>query len=753
MSHSLPLRRASSGGGSSIVVPLAVGLGVGVPCAAVLALLVWLYFRHRRVSREEDQRHENIDIDGDVTLYESQIPVTDNEKQSARPQIRRDDSSSFIYTPYISDPSAQSVDGFSRSMTSVLGPSPFHQSSSEALRGTTPRSFSNSSLQWQQQMPPRLPSQPWSDQGSSQVSYISSRETSSVPSSIHDLHSLASNDEVSDRDSLSYGAAHRGSIPLDAHLDDPDFRRLSTVSRNKTPPLTNSAHSSRVSLGAHRATFDYEAYESDDPRISIASDASLRTARSNPRAFLSANPQFSESKSSLAHSALAHEIVPGDYSNDTPDGSDEELYSNRNSRNLESAPVASALQPAFEPAEDTLQASDFADDEHATEPLEFSDPESGVLPLKPQPRDSMVLSDAPPVPQPRNSFVLDRLEEQVAPEAPPIPQPRNSIVLDRLEEQIAPEAPPVPQPRNSVVLDEVREPEEAPPVPRSRNSLILTQLEDESRLQNRQSLDFEFNKAPPVPQPRTSFVLDKLSVESQTSLVSKPEEHASDVMSALDTEPSIFSFISGSEAEMPAEQLPTPESTPVPEFLSDSGPAHPAPLMAPPRPPHSDAQAVPPITPDTSVEMDTDSVGGQLYPQRPPSPASSLAASSIYAESSVYPESSISNRYGSSNPGSPRPPSLGSFRSPPQNFAPVFSTYMDLPDVPMSGKFSPKSSRRSRAASVSAHMPKTRPSAPAPRNSMQVQLDESVFLEPKRKFGGKARGKGVAPLRPAHGAF
>lgn len=616
MFHSLaPRNSGSSSGSSSEVVPLAVGLGVGVPCAITVVILAWLYARHRRVAREEDERHENIDIDGDVTLYENNIGVED-EKYAVRPKIRRDDSSSFMYTPYIQDRSSQSVDGFSRSMTSVLGPSPFHQSS-EMLR--TPRSFSASSasMQWQA---PRLPPQPWNDHASASNSYASSHTLSSVPSSPGDNEPEASDSEES---VLSFDATHRDSVAL----DDPDFRRVSTVSRNKTPPLSSS-HSVRLSMG-HRATFGYEGDGSDDPRLSTASFTSLHTARSNGRQLMP-NAQFSDSKTSLAHSSLANEIHPEDYTNEGVD---------------------SEINDTYEYTGDSFENSNVSD-------IQFERAQDET--------------ESVAMPQP----------ERVQPEHAELDftEPQETQVEPQFSEEV------------------YAEPQDTQAEPRYSQTERIDPQESQS-----EPVHAELQETHVEPQHSETVHAEPENVEAFAPEV-EPENAPVEPVTETVQEPSEYGY----------NQLPTPETTPAPADNEPVPNVQSTPYLGP--------------TPETSYDTSLDSPWGSnndFLPQRPPSPALSSAPSS------VYPESSISNRYGSSQPSSPQ---VG--RSPLPPFVPSFSDYMDLPDVPSSGGFKPHSSKRL------AHMaPKNaRPPVPAPRNSIAV-LDESVFIQPKRKFGAKSRGK------------
>lgn len=642
-----PRTSGSSDDSSSNVVPLAVGLGVGVPCAATVVILVWLYFRSRRVSREEDERHENIDIDGDVTLYENHIGIAD-EKYAIRPKVHRDNSSSFMYTPYFKESSMQSVDGYSRSMTSVLGPSPFHQSS-EMLR--TPRSYSASSMQWQA---PRLPTQPWSDQGSAHNSYTSTHTLSSVPSSPGGLESLAS--ESDDEGDLSYDATHRESMAL----EDPDFRGVSSVSRNKTPPLTTSAQSVRLSVG-HRATFGYEGDGSDDPRLSTVSFASLHTARSN-----ALKTQFSDSKTSLAHSALANEILPDDSEINDSNEYTGESYDNSAVSDVQvgHAQIAAGSDAVFKSGHGVIAEPAERGPEEAVR--EHAGPEYAV--------QEHTASDA---------------REQYEPE------------------DLALRPEPVGAPLENSVSEHVPQRTESGHVPQHTEFGHMPQHTEPEHV-------LEHTEPEPVPQ----HTEPEHDVPQNTG--PGPAHKAADSIPEKNTQRNTSDFDFG--------QLPSPETTPAPSN-------EPEPVATMVSTPHLGP------TPESSYDMSLDSPWGtnnHFLPQRPPSPATSSAPSS------VYPESSISNQFGFSQPSSPQ---VGN-KSPGPVFVPTLSDYMDLPDVPSSGGFKPHAAGRKSYSSQR----NARPPVPAPRNSIAV-LDESVFIQPKRKFGPKSRGKSLPPQHAGQGNY
>lgn len=151
-------------------VAIAVGLGVGIPVLISVGVLVWVTVRHRQKISEEDQAHEKIDFNGDVSFYDTGTPqgATDtiydqssdfgSRKNSAftteatyAPSLRSASAVNSVANNSAGIPEdtavplsmyAPSIDGtrdvrtLSSQLNSVYGPSPVYPST-EKLRSQT----------------------------------------------------------------------------------------------------------------------------------------------------------------------------------------------------------------------------------------------------------------------------------------------------------------------------------------------------------------------------------------------------------------------------------------------------------------------------------------------------------------------------------------------------------------------------------------------------------------------------------------
>lgn len=147
----------------SDVLGLAVGLGVGIPVILVIGIMWWVTMRHRRLSRQEDERHKEIDLDADMNMVDDDVflrknGVSDNAADAVRtaphrpfnipqgpipnnsrgdlassyrgsladphgPRAFNDDTSSLMYTPYLHEKATESLENLTRDLNSFDAPS------------------------------------------------------------------------------------------------------------------------------------------------------------------------------------------------------------------------------------------------------------------------------------------------------------------------------------------------------------------------------------------------------------------------------------------------------------------------------------------------------------------------------------------------------------------------------------------------------------------------------------------------------
>lgn len=173
-----------------LTIGLAVGLGVGIPVLITIFVLIWVTVRHNRKIKEEDEFHEKIDFNGDVSFYDTEMPPNATDtiyEQSSEPTSRKNSAftSEATYAPSLRSTSvvnsvgnnsagipednvvplsmyAPSIDGtrdvntLSRQLNSVYGPSPVYPST-EKLRSSFTGSNSSFNTSSHQLNTPRAP--------------------------------------------------------------------------------------------------------------------------------------------------------------------------------------------------------------------------------------------------------------------------------------------------------------------------------------------------------------------------------------------------------------------------------------------------------------------------------------------------------------------------------------------------------------------------------------------------------------------